>query len=94
MCSFLAADSLSRHRRQYNGYGHPQQYGLYGPGGQQGWMNNQMNMNNPYPNQGGYNWNQANRRPEWYYNTSPTIQSSFLCVLLLVMYVFLVRINN
>lgn len=83
---FLVAEPLSRRRRQYNGYGYPQQYG---PGGQ-GWVNNEMNMNNRYPNQPGsnwnnnLNWNQANRHPEWYYNTSPTIQSSFLCILLLV----------
>lgn len=55
-------------------------------------MNTGMNMNNPYPNPGGYNnwnnnnnnfnWNQANRQPEWYYNTSPTIRSSILSIIL------------
>ncbi len=67
---------------------------MYGPGGQ-GWGNNN-NMNNRYPNQPGYgwnnnyNWNQGNQRPEWYYNTGNTIQSSILCFIFLVMYILLI----
>jgi hypothetical protein len=90
----LVTESISRHRRQYSGYGNPQQYGsqygMYAPGGQ-GWVNN--DMNNRYQNQPGYNWNnnlnwnQANRRPEWYYNTSNTIQSSILCFIFPLMYI-------
>jgi hypothetical protein len=43
------------------------------------------NNNNRYPNQQVYgmnnnlNWNQGNRRPEWYHNTSNTIQTSIFC---------------
>lgn len=60
-------------------------------------MNNNNNNNfNRYPNAPGYgwnsnfNWNQGNRRPEWYYNTSNTVQSSILCFLLPLMYILLV----
>jgi len=65
---------------------------MYGSGGQ-GWPNNNNNL---YPNQQGYgwnnnyNWNQGNRVPEWYYNTANTIQSSILCFILLVIYIFTV----
>lgn len=92
----IVTQCADRHRRQYNGYGYAQQYGsqygLYGPGGQ-GWSNNN---NNGYPNQQGlgwnsnFNWNQGNQRPEWYYNTSATNQSSILCFILLLMYILLV----
>ena len=92
---FSVTESLSRHRRQYNPYGYnyppqqqQQQQGVYNQA-PQGWMNNGMNMNNPYPNQGAYNnwnnnlnWNQGNRQPEWYYNTSSTTRSSILSIIL------------
>ncbi|CAF1553244.1 unnamed protein product [Rotaria magnacalcarata] len=88
----LAAESV-RHRRQYVGYGPAQQYasqhGLYGPGGQ-GWMNN--NLNNRFPNQPGYNWNNnfnwnhGHRRPEWYYNAANIKQSPIVCLLFCTLY--------
>ncbi len=82
----LAIESNSRRRRQYTGYNFVQQYGnqygLYGPGGQ-GWVNN---YNNRYPNpnyawNNNWVWNQGNRRPEWYYNSSKTNHPSIFCFL-------------
>lgn len=80
----LATESAKRKRRQYGGYGSAQQYGnqyqIYGPGGQ-GWGSG---FNNRYPNQpnngfsNNMNWNQGNRRPEWYYNSAQTVQTSIL----------------
>ena len=85
-------ESARRRRRQYGGYGGPQQYGnqygMYGPGGQ-GWGNN---FNNQNPNQQGYgwnnnnNWNQGNRRPEWYYNSGTSVGPSLLSLLLVALF--------
>ncbi|CAF3861174.1 unnamed protein product, partial [Rotaria magnacalcarata] len=96
----LAAESV-RHRRQYVGYGPPQQYasqhGLYGPGGQ-GWMNN--NLNNRFPNQPGYNWNNnfnwnhGHRRPEWYYNAANIKQSPIVCLLFCSSLIILISSNG
>ena len=93
---FLAFEISSRRvRRQYAGYNYAQQYGnqygIYGPGGQ-GWPNR---YNDRYPNQqqgyawnNNFNWNQGNRRPEWYYNNSSINRPlSFIC-LCLVQYIF------
>lgn len=57
--------------------------------------NNNMYANNRLPNQPGYNWNnnfnwnQGNRRPEWYYNAANTKQSSIICVLLCTLYILM-----
>jgi len=80
-------ESASRRRRQYSGYNYVQQYGnqygLYGPGGQ-GWVNNIYNNRYPNPNyawNNNFNWNQGNRRPEWYYNSAKAIHPSIFCFL-------------
>ncbi|CAF3918550.1 unnamed protein product [Adineta steineri] len=84
-------ESNLRRRRQYGGYNivqqYDNQYGLYGPGGQ-GWVNN---YNNRYPNpnyawNNNWNWNQGNRRPEWYYNSSKTIQPSIFYSLIFLLF--------
>ena len=94
MC-FLAIAANSRRRRQSNGYNliqqYGNQYGLYGPGGQ-GWVNN---YNNRYPNpnyawNNNFNWNQGNRRPEWYYNSAKNINPSILSLLFLGLFFHLV----
>ncbi len=85
--AYILVTESGRRRRQYSGYSYAQQYanqyGLYGPGGQ-GWVNN---YDNRYPNpnyawNNNFNWNHGNRRPEWYYNSSITIQPSFFCFLI------------
>ena len=94
MC-FLAIAANSRRRRQSNGYNliqqYGNQYGLYGPGGQ-GWVNY---YNNRYPNpnyawNNYFNWNQGNRRPEWYYNSAKNINPSILSLLFLGLFFHLV----
>jgi hypothetical protein len=84
----LVTESSRRQRRQNNGYNFVQQYDnqyeLYGPGGQ-GWVNNYNNNRYPNPNfvwNNNWNWNQGNRRPEWYYNSSKTIQPSIFCLII------------
>jgi hypothetical protein len=54
------------------------------------------NNNNRFSNQENYkwnnnlNWNQGNRHPEWYYNTSNTVRSSILCIIVVLLYILVV----
>jgi hypothetical protein len=85
LVQYSVIESARRSRRQQYGYAqqYGNQYGIYGPGGQ-GWSNG---FDNRYSNQQNYawsnslNWNQGNRRPEWYHNTGTQRQISIVHLL-------------
>ena len=83
---YIPVTECARHRRQYIGYGYGQQYGLYS----QGWMNNRYLNPQGHSWNNNFNWNQGNRYPEWYYNTSNTVQLSILCFIVSVCYILIV----